>query len=55
MPTATAEQRVCRDLTVRSFEVRSESWDEATRSFEAVLATEAPVLVMDLDRWEPVE
>jgi hypothetical protein len=25
------------------------------QSFEAVLATEAPVLVMDLDRWEPVE
>jgi len=54
MPTAT-EQRVCRDLTVRTWQVRADSWDDATRSFEAVLATEAPVLVMDLQRWEPVE
>jgi len=54
MPTASAE-RVCRDLTVRTWQVRAESWDDATRSFEAVLATEAPVLVMDLQRWEPVE
>lgn len=55
MPNAATAERVYRDLTVRAFEVRAESWDDATRSFEAVLATEAPVLVMDLQRWEPVE
>ena len=53
MPTAT--EHVCRNLTVRSFEVRAESWRESDRSFEVVLATEAPVLVMDLQRWEPVQ
>lgn len=55
MPAATAAARVSRDLTVRTFEVRAESWDEKTRSFEAVMSTEAPVMVMDMQRWEPVE
>lgn len=54
MPTAT-ENRVYRDLTVRSYEIRADTWDDKTRSFEAVLATEAPVMVLDMQRWEPVE
>jgi hypothetical protein len=44
-----------RDLTVRSFAVKPDSIDEKTRSVEAVLATDAPVTVFDLERWEPIE
>jgi hypothetical protein len=54
MPVAT-QARVSRDLTVRTFEVRSGSWDDKTRSFELIISTEAPVMVMDLQRWEPVD
>ncbi len=43
------------DLTARSYQVRADSLDENKRSVEAVIATEAPVLVMDLCRWEVVE
>ena len=55
MPATATAERVYRDLTVRTFEVRADSWDDKTRSFDAVIATETPVLVMDLQRWEPVE
>ena len=44
-------QKRC-DLTVRTFQVRQDSINEEERSVEAVLATEAPVLVFDMSRWE---
>lgn len=43
------------ELTARSYHVRVDTLDENKRSVEAVIATEAPVLVMDLARWEVVE
>lgn len=55
MPATATAEHVSRNLTVRTFEVRAESWRDNDRSFEVVLATEAPVLVMDMQRWEPVE
>jgi hypothetical protein len=44
-----------RDLVVRNYLLRTSTLDKENRSIEAVIATEAPVLVMDLSRWEPVE
>lgn len=44
-----------REITTRSYQVRAGSLNEENRSVEAVIATEAPVLVMDWSRWEPVE
>ncbi|HUX15135.1 MAG TPA: DUF2213 domain-containing protein, partial [Phycisphaerae bacterium] len=44
-----------RDLTVRTYHVRADSYNESDRSFEAVLATETPVLVFDMWRWEMLE
>jgi len=49
--TKRENQQGC-DLTVRTYQVRSESLDEKTRSIEAVLTTEAPTLVLDMERWE---
>jgi len=46
---------VRRDITVRTFQMRAETADEKTRSVEAVLATDNPVLVFDMERWEIVE
>lgn len=43
------------DLTVRTYALKLNTLDEKTRSIEAVIATEDPVVVMDLRRWEPVE
>ncbi len=43
-----------RNLTVRTFALRSDTLDEDERSIEAVLATEAPVLAFDLRRFEVV-
>lgn len=36
-------------------QIRSDSVDESTRSIEAILATENPVLVFDWSRWEAVD
>lgn len=44
-----------RDLTVRSFQLRAETINADERSVEAVIATEAPTLVLDMQRWEVVE
>ena len=52
--TKRENQQGC-DLTVRTYQVRSESLDEKTRSIEAVLTTEAPTLVLDMERWELFE
>lgn len=49
------QQQQQRDLTTRSFPMRAESVDEATRSVEAILATENPVEVFDWSRWEVIE
>lgn len=53
LPDPTIQRR---DLTVRSFALRSvpETLDEDTRSVEAVIATEDPILVWDMRRWEPI-
>ncbi len=42
------------DITVRSFQVRADTVCEETRSIEAVIATEKPVMAFDLRRFEPV-
>jgi len=39
---------------VRSAQVRASTLDEETRSVEAVIATEEPVLAFDTQRWEPI-
>lgn len=44
-----------RDITVRSFQLRADSINEDDRSVEAVIATEAPTMVLDMQRWEVVE
>ena len=44
-----------RDLTVRSYQVRADTLNEKERSIEAVIATEAPVLALDLRSWRVVE
>jgi len=44
-----------RDLTVRSFTVRADSLEEATRSVEAVVATEDPVTVFDMSTWSVID
>jgi len=49
------EQIHRRDLTVRTYTLRTETLDKETRSIEAVLATENRVLVFDMRRWEVVE
>lgn len=43
------------DLTVRTFALRFDSINEKDRSIDATIATEKPVMVFDLRRWEPVE
>ena len=43
------------DLTERAFCLRSESADEATRSVEAVIATDQPVTVYDYRTGEIVD
>lgn len=44
-----------RDITARTFAVRADSVDEATRSVEAIVATEDPVLVFDMRSWDVIE
>lgn len=42
------------DLTCRNYAVNVSSLDESTRSVEAVIATETPVLAFDMRTWSPV-
>jgi hypothetical protein len=49
------QDRSLTDLTCRAFEVVPSSWDEETRSFDAILATETPTVVMDMRRRRPIE
>ena len=44
-----------RDITVRSMSVRADSLDEATRSVEAVIATENAVTVLDMRTWDVID
>jgi hypothetical protein len=44
-----------RDITVRAYRVNAETWNEGTRSVEAVIATEAPVSVFDMRTWEMIQ
>ncbi len=50
IPDAHQMQR--RDLVTRTYSLRADTLDEKTRSIEAVIATEAQVLVFDWTRWE---
>lgn len=50
-----ATETQTRDLTVRTFQTRLQTIDEAARSVEAVLATEAPSLVFDLNTFRTIE
>lgn len=43
------------ELTMRTFIVRADSVDEATRSVEAIIATEDPVTVFDVRRWDAID
>jgi len=48
-------QMQTRDITTRIYQLRADTLDEKTRSIEAVIATENPVLVMDWNRWQVIE
>lgn len=48
-------ERAGEQLTTRAMAVRADSIDEETRSVEAVIATEAPVRVFDMRRFELIE
>ena len=43
-----------RDITCRAYRIAPESIDEQNRSVTAVIATETPVMVFDMRRWEPI-
>ena len=57
MPTALVSQPELqtRDITARTLSLRAKSIVEEDRSFEAVVSTETPVVVMDMRSWEPIE
>ena len=44
-----------RDLTTRTYDLRADSYDDKTRSVEAVLSTENRVRVFDMRTWQFVE
>jgi len=48
-------ERQTRDLTTRTYQLRTDTLDEKTRSIEAVIATEAPVMVLDWTRFQIVD
>lgn len=53
---AVAEpQEMQRDITTRAFSTRAASIDEETRSVEAVMATEAPAVVMDWKNYRLID
>lgn len=43
------------DLTLRNFSLRAETLNLDERSVEATIATEAPVVVLDMARFEPIQ
>lgn len=49
-----ASQSRTRELTCRAYHVRANTWDAEARSVEAVIATEEPVEVFDMRRWDVV-
>jgi hypothetical protein len=53
--TLTPDERQTRDLVCRELTLRHESIDEASRSFEAVVATETPAAVFDFRSWEIID
>ena len=42
-------------LTVRNYTLRAQTLNEDNRSVQAIIASEAPVMVMDMARWEPIQ
>jgi hypothetical protein len=48
-------EEVIRDIQTRSFTVRSATINEQERSIDAVLATDAPVTVLDRRSWETID
>ena len=50
-----AGDEVREDITLRAYGLSFKTFDEKTRSIEAVLATGARVLVFDMGRWEVLE
>ncbi|MCP4712483.1 MAG: hypothetical protein GY869_27990 [Planctomycetes bacterium] len=44
--------RHCRELTCRAY--RFQTIDEKNRTVDAVIATDDPVMVFDMKRWEPI-
>jgi len=54
-PVDPSSVEVQRDLTTRTYQIRAGSYDEKTRSVEAVIASEQRAIVMDWQRYEPVE
>jgi hypothetical protein len=52
---ATRDALATRNLTTRALAVRANSYNEADRSFEAVVATETPAQVMDWRTWDTVD
>lgn len=51
----SAVARELSELTMRTFALRADSVDEATRSVEAIIATEDPVTVFDVRRWDAID
>ena len=54
LPPVPAESQR-RDLTTRTYSVRIDTVNEKERTVDAVIATEARVLVFDWNRWEIIE
>lgn len=52
---ADCEALQARGLTSRSLQVRAASANTEARTVEAILTTDAPTLVFDWKRWEPIE
>ncbi len=44
-----------RDMTTRTYQMRSDSWNDKNRTVEAVLATETVVRVFDWNNWEVLD
>ncbi|MBL7214968.1 MAG: HK97 family phage prohead protease [Phycisphaerae bacterium] len=51
----TAESFECRNLVTRVYQLRAATIDETSRSIEAVIATESPVMVLDWNQFEVIE
>lgn len=51
----TAKKTGPGEIQYREYRAKPESADEKARTVEAVIASEQRVIVMDYDRWEPIE